>query len=288
MLNARECATLAENQRLLEERERDLRLVARGQFREAILLAAEERGEEWNPISDVAELYERLCGGAERCSAKFALFCLEYEEAHRKRISVKTLLQNEESEPPAEPGKIAYLKNVFTDGAYRAFSARLRGLTAAYYPSYAAACEEVYYGRSAGAILPMFNATDGKLLSFKRMLTKYDLKIASACRRDEEENATVYVLARKGLNFDSPEYLDMTVVLPDAVSPAAFLSACETFRVRTELINAVPAGYSSSSYGRYEFDFHFSVRDAALAAFALFLEASHIRYSTEGLYKIYE
>lgn len=290
MLTERDRSVLAENQRVIAERKRDLELMLSGQFRETVMIHAESEPKhgDFNPTYDAAGLYARVCGDTALCSAEFAMFCVEYADIYRKRISLKALLQNDENEPPAEPGRTSYLKNSFTDKAYRVFSSKIRGLTAAYYQSYAAACEEVYYGRSAYVILPVYNSSDGKLISFKRMLTKYDLKISAACMIDMDEDSTVqYVLARKGLVFDSPEFFDAAVVLPDGVSPGAFLTACEVFGVSALLIHSVPLEYSSDSYGRHELSIQFYVKDANFSAFVLFLEASHIRYSIEGLYRVY-
>lgn len=291
MLNERDRAVLSENQRVIAERKQDLAVMLAGQFREAVMIDAESAPKhgDINPAHDAAKLYARICGNTELCSVEFALFCAEYADIYRKRISLKSLLQNDESEPPAEPGRTAYLKNSFTDKAYRIFSSKIRGLTAAYYQGYAAACEEVYYGRSANVILPMYNSTDGKLISFKRMLTKYDLKITAACRIDiDEDSSVLYVLAKKGVTFDSPEFFDVAVVLPDGVSPATFLTACESFGMKTLLLNSVPLEYASDSYGKHELSIQFFAKGANFAGFALFLEASHIRYNIEGLYKLHE
>jgi len=215
MAEERDLQVLSDNIRLADERKREWDVLLGGQFREAVLLHAEAlpRRADISPVRDAAALFEAAAGSSrELCSPEFAMFCREYADCFRKRVNLKSVLAGEETEQPAEPGKTAYLKNAFTDKAYRIFSSKIRGLTAAYYQGYAAACEEVYYGRSAYVILPIYNSTDGRLISFKRMLAKYDLKIAAACMIDmDEDSAVMYALAKKGLSSESGDFIDISV-----------------------------------------------------------------------------
>lgn len=282
MNSQRDFEVLADNLRLIENKKDDLSMVLLGQFREAALLLSSETDE-----TGIAELYSAISEGGTFGSPRFALFCSEYCQTHKKSISLQALLQMDEAEGTPDTERTVYLKNVSADRAYRIFSTRLKGITSAYSSGYSAACEEVYYGKSAYAILPMYNSKDGSLLSFRRMLKKYDLKICCACSVEtDEEDFVLYALVRKGIASESGDYLDMSVVLPDEVSISAFLVSCEIFGLKPLLINSVPLEYGSDSLGKHELILHFSCAEADMRGFLLFLEASHIRYIIEGIYNI--
>lgn len=193
------------------------------------------------------------------------------------------------------PVSVAYPQNAFTECAYRFFSGKEKGMRAVAVSGYAAACEEVYYGRCGCAILPLIHSADGILVSFLRMLRRYDLKIASVCALEMDEETTVrYVLAKKGLALpggakeSGAELLDMAVVLPDETPAADFLAACQVFGGRTLLLHSLPVDSALDSDPHWELNVELSVKDADLSALALFLEASHLRFQIDGIYRLNE
>jgi len=289
MNGARDFNVQAENIRLIEKRKEEQDLLLWAQYREAVHLAAREQKESTEEIAihEVVDIFGRISGKESLISPQFALFCSEYSRFFGRSFSLKRLMQSEETEVSEDAGRAVYLKSLSADRAYRTFSSRLDGLTAAYSQSYAASCEEVYYGRSLYVILPIYNSGDGSLLTFRRMLGKYDLKITWVCSVEMDEGDFVlYALARKGLYNEKGSYMDVSVILPDDVAPSDFLKSCEVFGLKPLLINSVPLYYDSDSFGKHELNLHFSSENAHVTDFILFLEASHIRYNVEGIYNI--
>lgn len=100
-------------------------------------------------------------------------------------------------------GKVAYVKNAFSDNAYLQFSGELNRPRAAYFDSFSDVCEEVYNGICEYGILPILHERDGKLFRFYGLLQKYDLRIVCACDVPCVERdgitTTRYALIRKTL-----------------------------------------------------------------------------------------
>lgn len=280
---------LAGNLDLIHGRMGDLRQILSGQYREAVLLYAEKRENDAfsSPSEEAAVLFRRICPTIPLCSTEFALFCMEFGELFRDELSIASLFPSDEQEAAEEIGKTVYMQNVYGDRAYRHFSSEIPGLRGAYSVGYASACEEVYYGRSNYVILPIYHSKDGSLITFRRMLTKYDLKITSACPVETDDGDVVlYVLAQKGLSDTPGDYMDMSFVPPDGSTAAQFLSLCELFGLQLRIMNSVPLEYASDTMGKHEISATFLCSGANLISFALFLTASHTRYDIEGIYNI--
>ncbi len=260
-----------------------LKEIMEGNFREAVITLSEDR--HFSPTPDlIADIFNDITKTStiSTLPVEFASFCLEFARVHREKIDVF---------PDAERGedilipKIAYLQNAFSNRGYNSFSRLFGKVTTAYFSSFREVCEEVYYGRASHAILPIFSTNDGPLISFRKLISKYDLKITTATDVDMNDDSVMrFALLKKGLSLNTaPSFLDLSVNLPDTVSIGAFLTACDQLGMKTITINSYPLDYSSDRCG---LSAQFDVSRGDLAALTLFLEGSHIPYEVIGLYEI--
>ena len=78
-----------------------------------------------------------------------------------------------------KPSTVSYVKNAYSDMAYRAFDLQLGGIYSEYADGFVSAAQSVYYENSSACILPI-TADDGSLMSgIAKLVEKYDLKKAS-------------------------------------------------------------------------------------------------------------
>ncbi len=299
-MDDRDLRVFRENLRLLGKRRRAAERISDCQLHEAVTLYGEalrEKGAALTPeegAEAAAWLYREITGEDSLITPAFARFCMAFQRQFSNIVTVGAMLRRSEGELSVdlpqltESGRTSYLRNVYTDRAYRVFSALHGKMTAAYSTGYVPACEEVYYGRSAYVILPLYSSTDGRPITFHRMLAKYELTIASACLVEPEDGeAVVYGLAKRGRPNAEGEVLDVSVALPDGVGAASYFSACEAFGFRLIFVNTTPREYAVEAFGAYEINLHLDAREAACGAFALFSEASRIPYRVDGMYRIH-
>ena len=226
---------------------------------------------------EIARLWESLDGGM----AGFAGFCRAFSGSWGSRAASVFSDGDEEADDTA---RIAYLRSAYSDRAYRRFSPLFGHVTASYFPGFREVAEEVYAGRATHAILPVWNSSDGALLSFRRLLSRYDLKIAAASDVSAGDESVVrFALVRSGLpkRKTPPAYLELSVVPGDGMTPGMFLSACESLGAAAVSVTAHP---TESGEGREALDFRFDMTHADTAALYLYLEGSHARYETIGSY----
>ena len=124
-------------------------------------------------------------------------------------------------------GKIAYVKNAFSDNAYLQFSTELTRPRAANFDTFSDVCEEVYNGICEFGILPILHERDGKLFRFYTLLEKYELRIVCACDVPciERDGVTVtrYALIRKSL----PHNRDVSLTHMELLLPADSGELCD-------------------------------------------------------------
>lgn len=237
---------------------------------------------------DVVSIYESITNEdiSTTPNMSFAAFCAEFSQLYSCKIqnvfSDDIELMNESHQ------QIAYLKNAFSDKAYRKFAEDFNKVSAAYYPGFREVCEEVYYERCSHAILPFYSSTDGQLPSFRKLISKYDLKIISATDVQMSDEAIMrYALLKKtipSLSSDKKSsHLDISVVIDKRFACGSFLVACESLGATVQSVSSYPLEYADNGE---VFSVVFNVSTADLTALYLFLEGSHIRYTVEGLYNI--
>ncbi|MBQ3707905.1 MAG: hypothetical protein II889_08345 [Clostridia bacterium] len=265
-----------DNLRFLTEKEAALRQLSAALSAD---IAARHRDALSSPPApeEIARLWESLGGDA----AGFPSFCRAFSGAYRDRAASVFSDSDEEQDAAA---RIAYLRSSYSDQAYRRFSALFGHVTASYFPGFREVAEEVYAGRATHAILPVWNSSDGALLTFRRLLSRYDLKIAAASDISAGDESVVrFALVRRGLpkRKTPPAYLELSVVPGDGMTPGAFLSACESLGAAAVSVSAHP---TESGEGRDALDIRLDLTRADTAALYLYLEGSHARYETIGSY----
>lgn len=222
------------------------------------------------------------------CSASFARFCREYAKGQTEPAMLASLLPEsavEEDEP--DNALTAYMRNPYSDRAFSVFSDKVTRLSAQYHPSFAAVCEEVYYGRCNYCILPFQTPEDGMLSSFFRMAEKHDLKISAACDIGiKDENTSIrFALLRRGLSLDIQQqcFFQATVILPPDIPPGKFLAACEETGASIERITTFPLSYTNEIAS---FSICFRISPTCFAPLLLFLRSVLENYSPDGIYAL--
>lgn len=280
---------LAKNLDYLRERAELLEDVRIGLYHEAALAVRNES--DFPPAADdLPRIYAEIRGNTEGgiVSGDFARFCLEFAEVFGAELGE---IFPDERESGVTAPRIAYLQNAFSDRAYRIFSSALEEETyrvsALYFPGFREVCEEVYYGRCTHAMLPIFSTSDGQLVSFRKLIAKYDLKIKYITDVEiSEDSAMRFALLQKGLDDltareELPRYLDLAVVPTENWICGAFLSSCELLGAKVLMVNSHPLEYADD---RFALDVQLDISEANTRALYLFLEGSHIRYDTVGIY----
>ena len=269
-----------DNLRFLAEKEEALRRLREGFFGDIAARYAPELSSPPTP-DEIARLWESLGGGA----SDFALFCRAFSPYCRSRSVFTGDSPDADAEGEEEPGesaRVAYLRSAYSDLAYRRFSSLFGRVTAFYFPGFREVAEEVYAGRATHAILPVWNSADGSLLTFRRLLSRYDLKIAAACDLAEGDDSVVrFALVRRGLpkRKTPPAYLELSVVPGDGMTPGMLLGACESLGAEAVSVSAHP-----TESGEGALDIRLDLTHADAAALYLYLEGSHARYETTGSY----
>lgn len=227
------------------------------------------------------------------CSPRFADFCRRLVgEKEKTGLGAFFVLSDtedvfEESEDTAA-FRTAYMQNRYTDQAWRCFAEQIPELTAEYFSSYAAVCEEVYNDRCQYCILPLYTSTDGHLTSFRKLIGKYDLKI---CLETEvelaDESIMRFVLLRRKIvekeQTHVPTNVALSVVLSEDRCIGALLTACETLGAVVTTVYSIPLEYGDRSQ---EYCLELDMTEGNLSALVLFLEASQLRYTLVGLYDV--
>lgn len=241
---------------------------------------------------DVAAWYRELYGyaddEAERAlyTLDFARFCTAYAP-YFPGNAMRFLPEIAEADTDADFRSTAYLQNTYSDRAYRIFSAQIPGMTAEYHSSFADVCEEVYDNRCRYAILPLYTAADGRLVSFQKLLSRYDLKICMAAAVDMgDDDEMHFALLRKHLHMPQEAgtvYWDLSVVLTEEIPLGTFFACMEVFGAKILSVHTLPLTYASDLD---ETCVHLNMTGADGNGMAIFLEATHIRYTVDGIYSL--
>ena len=264
------------NLAFIRQKEDALRRLARIQMEEAVRAALPRLSSPPTP-DETAELFASVGGD------DFAGFC-----AAVSRVCKPAPAAGNDG-APEESVRVAYLQNAFSDRAYQIFASSLAGggqAAAVYFPGFREVAEEVYSGRCSHAILPVASSEDGPVLSFRRLIGRYDLKITAAADIPLDDERTMrFALLRRRL--PPPPYtaswLELSVVPTDEMSAGDLLSACERFGAVLVSAGTHPSGPEED---RNVLDLTFDLRGADPYALYLFLDGSHVRYETVGSYEL--
>lgn len=277
------------NLEFIREKQEALDMLRHGSYRDA---AAEFCHKNNGEISadDVSRIYEDICGNNIKVepNTDFAAFCKAFSPLLSTQGNISFADDDGDTTDEFPYPTVAYLKNAFSDKAYRRFAETFDKVSAVYFPGFREVCEEVYYGRCSHAILPIYSYTDGQLLSFRRLISKYDLKIV--CCADIEmsdESVMRYALLKRGLGAVLPvngrTFLDFSVVIDGSFGCGEFLVACESLGCVVQNVTSYPREYSGVSD---LLSLLLDITDADQNALRLFLNGSHIRYTVDGTYNV--
>ncbi|MBQ4591563.1 MAG: hypothetical protein IJB20_05980 [Clostridia bacterium] len=283
------------NLTLLESAAASLSVIRTGVYHEAAVFAKQKYGT-LTP-DEIARIYRTQFGNTPvgLVSPDFAQFCGEFTDAGSFGF-IDTYADDDEN--PVDTARIAYMQNTFSDRAYRIFERVFERVAANYYPGFREVCEEVYYGRCSYGILPVSSSADGPLLSFHKLQSKYDLKIALEADVEMNDDTVMrFALLKKGLGTlpgSIPDlcgawrYMDLSVVITDSMKTGAFLSSCEVFGAKILNITSAPNAFATNDYyGEHPaLTLQLDITSADLESLYIFLEASHIRYDVSGIYDI--
>ena len=283
------------NVTLLENAAANLAVLRTGVYHEAALSAC-RKNDTLTP-DEIAGIYRAQFGNTpvDLVSPDFARFCVEFTDTGSFGF-IDTYADDDEN--PVETARIAYMQNTFSDRAYRIFERVFERVTANYFPGFREVCEEVYYGRCTYGILPVSSSADGPLLSFHKLQSKYDLKIALEADVEMNDDTVMrFALLKKGLGTlpgSIPDlcgawrYMDLSFVITENLKTGTFLSSCEVFGAEILNITTAPSAFRMSDYygERPALTLQFDITGADLEAMYIFLEASHIRYDVSGIYDI--
>ena len=253
-------------------------------------------------VDEACGVYRELCGCEPSLCRDYALFCREFAAEITIRPSPLAYSDDDtdggidyggyvdygaRTEEKLTPQGIAYMQNSFSDKAYRVFASGFDKIPAVYFPGFKEAAEEVYYGRSSHAILPVFNSHDGMLMSFYRILLRYDLRINASCDIGiNDDDIMRYALVSKHLSGGSGmRYVDISVVLGDGDvgTYGSLLSSCEALGASVLTLNSHPLEYSDDGCGLIV---QLKLDSGITGALRLLLDGSHVRYTMIGEYGI--
>jgi len=181
---------------------------------------------------------------------------------------------------------VAYFHNFYTDEAYNKFSELLKNPRVVYESSFADVCEAVFDGIAEYCIIPIENSVDGKLVGFRNLIMKYELKILSLCEipTGDESSTTYALLGKNFVKTGVPEengMFEFILSLNDDLSLSDIIRAAEYTGMKLRKIDSIPVSYSD---GGYAYDIVFSVGDADLECFLCFLMLEAPQFIPVGTY----
>ncbi|MBE6616442.1 MAG: hypothetical protein E7627_00650 [Ruminococcaceae bacterium] len=235
-------------------------------------------------LDDIIEACSSLSHGDVMVSREFCKILAGEIKDSIQRLFYDNPTDNDDEEHT----QIAYLKNAFSDKAYRRFAELFPKASAAYYPGFREVCEEVYYGRCTHTILPIYSTVEGHIATFRKLISKYDLKIVSATDIVmSDESVMRYALLTKELEnpgkSESLRYLELSVVVDDTIKCGEFLAATEYLGAVVSSVTSYPLEYSENGNLLW---LQLDITEADLTALYLFFECYQIRYTIIGAYKI--
>lgn len=192
-------------------------------------------------------------------------------------------------------GKVAYMKNNYTDQAYLTFSKVISSPRSSYHSSFQAVCEEVYSGTCEYCILPIENSNDGKLMTFYSMIDKYELKINYICTvyHSNGQGFTKFALLKKSFSISgifnaSQAYLSkrsleirVSELLKNDSPLFNILSAAELCSLKLQRIDSLPLTYNEDLLGYYVV---FSISQSDLKTFLMYLSLEYPQSYLMGVY----
>ncbi|MBQ8552090.1 MAG: hypothetical protein IJ428_04665 [Clostridia bacterium] len=209
------------------------------------------------------------------------------EELERRGVKLLERLLGDDSYKSSP--KIAYFKNAYADAAFRIFSDVLDTPSVVYAPDFTAVCEEVYYGRADMCMLPLDSSRDAKLISFYRLIDKYELNPVFSCDVTTPDGSvtTRYALLKRAIALPDKTkrsgcFFEFSLVPDDGATLGDVLSAAAECGLTLYKVDSIPLTYNSSEFSC---EVILKVGDApGLDAFVLFLTLAMPQYEPLGIY----
>jgi hypothetical protein len=148
--------------------------------------------------------------------------------------------------------KIAYWSsNQYSKTAFDSFSALFNKCEGIQLDSFTLVCETVEEDDIFG-IIPIINSSDGRLMSFYRLMDKYDLKILAVCRVDNPngEGFTKFALVCKKI-FDIKPNAQKNIELVISGSVVNFITLSEIFKARVKEVTSIPSPHNEFDLTNY-------------------------------------
>lgn len=188
-------------------------------------------------------------------------------------------------------GKIAYLKNILSDKAFKLFAKHLVLHKAHPMTDFNSVCEAVYDGKADYCILPLENSTDGRLGGFYNLISKYELFVCLAAdiMSNDGNVRTRFALCKKNASlFQSskkdPLWYTELLIRPNGENTMAdILFYADFFGVQTVKTDCTPSDYSDKEYNMYV---TFISNERKLVKLLMFFAIEQIGYSTIGIYTV--
>lgn len=185
-------------------------------------------------------------------------------------------------------GRIACVKNDFNNSALARLSYAVTNSKPRFVSSFLESCEAVTDGECEFCILPIENASDGRMLGFYSMIDRYELKICYACDIDDEQTGTVrYALLSRCCPEPAEKrksevfIFEFSVISDNGAFMSDMLAVAEKCGALPISIDCSPLPYDSR-LKRYLLSFRTSAHSSLLLR--AFLSSNYHNYTPIGLY----
>jgi hypothetical protein len=214
-----------------------------------------------------------------------------YRQSDKEPISPQIFCTPSEPEQfPYHSDRIAYLKNNFSDEAFRKFSHVFPDAPASYCDDFQSVCEEVSLGHAKYGILPWENARDGRLKTFEALAWRYDLKLILLCEVPMGEDITQFaLLGRRVQSIDcgrQKERSFFSLRIRFAATPPWHAPSLSLLLSASSYFGSQLKSIASSRTDQAEYDLTFSTDSADIAAFLCYLTLEFPQFIPIGLYSL--
>ena len=147
---------------------------------------------------------------------------------------------------PRRAVKIAYwYSNSYAKEALEKFTGVFRNCTQLPLESIGEVCESIEE-HSCYGIIPLVNSSDGRLMSFYRLLDKYDLKISAICKVDIPTGGymKMALVGKDILNADNSNYKTVEIIANSFVNE--FIILAHLINAKVGDLSSIPSSYNES------------------------------------------
>ena len=169
-----------------------------------------------------------------------------------ERLSTQSILALNVPHQRTTAAHIAYwYSNAYAKEAFDRFGKLFESCDGIAVDSFNAVCERIEDDNTFG-VIPIINSGDGRLISFYRMLDKFDLKISAVCTIENHGNDgfTKFALVGKRLGkIDLENKSSIEFCVSQRVSE--YICIADLLNAELGEITSIPSLYSASEYTNY-------------------------------------